>query len=633
MLKKLKSAVIAPFMRTTVERIKANLLLRRLLIVTWHILGIYLTYVAAYQLRFDGRVPVDYRVVCWSTLPMLLVISLLVFALFDLYSGMWSYFSVDDLMRMIGALITATLIFSTTALLFTRMAGVGFPRSVIVVQFLLMGAWMTGGRFATRYMRERLIGAELEPDGGQRLLIVGKVSDVDLVLRSTRFSGIGRPVAIITDQQTDRGLTLHGVRIAGTIEQIGAIAKSKRPSCIIILPPFNRPREIDRIVSQCSEHGVACTFRTLPSLSDLASGHITASSLREVDIEDLLGRGTVRLDRTEVRQFIKGKRVMVTGAGGSIGSELCRQLAAYEPAVLVLFEISEYGLYAIQQDLSEKYPNLAQLAIAGDIRHPEEVTAAIAAAGGIDVIFHAAAYKHVPLMETNVAAAFRTNVLGTARLAQVAVQHNVDKFVLISSDKAVRPSSIMGATKRIAERVINELPSGTTTFVSVRFGNVLGSSGSVIPLFKKQIAAGGPVTVTTPTVRRFFMTIPEAVDLVLLAGTVGRHREIMVLEMGQSIRIVDLARRLIELSGLIPDKDIPIRFIGLRPGEKEYEEVMTDDENVVRTAHDRIWVMKKTTPETLPPPIDLAVVEKYVQANDTGALRRLAAELVPENRF
>jgi FlaA1/EpsC-like NDP-sugar epimerase len=368
-------------------------------------------------------------------------------------------------------------------------------------------------------------------------------------------------------------------------------------------------------------------------MSDLASGHISASTVRDVDIEDLLGRGPARLDRTEVRRFVKGKKVMITGAGGSIGSELTRQVAGYEPAELVLFEASEFALYTIEQEMRALFPNLALHACAGDIRHPEEVHAAIDIAGGVDVVFHAAAYKHVPLMEVNVPACFRTNVLGTARLARAVVERGVDRFVMISSDKAVRPTSVMGATKRLAEKVICDIPAGGTTFVSVRFGNVLGSSGSVIPLFKRQIAAGGPVTVTSPEMRRFFMTIPEAVDLVLMAGTVGRNGEVMVLEMGESVRIVDLARRLIELSGLVPDRDIRIEFTGVRPGEKEYEEVMTDGEDVVRTAYEKIWVMKASSRATTVPPVDLGRIESLVTANDTAALLDLVPQLIPESRL
>jgi FlaA1/EpsC-like NDP-sugar epimerase len=300
---------------------------------------------------------------------------------------------------------------------------------------------------------------------------------------------------------------------------------------------------------------------------------------------------------------------------------------------MVLFESSEYALYSIDNELRRKFPGQRIFSCACDVRHPEEIEAAIDEGGGIDVIYHAAAYKHVPLMETNVSAAFRTNVLGTARLANVAESKGVDRFVMISSDKAVKPSSIMGATKRIAERILQERQQSKTTFVSVRFGNVLGSSGSVVPLFKAQIAAGGPVTVTTPDTRRYFMTIPEAVDLVLLAGTLGRDRDIMVLDMGESIKIVDLAKRMIELSGLVPGKDIKIEFSGLRPGEKEYEEVITADENVTSTSYEKIHVLRKSATTKDIRPIDLTLIAQLVAENDALALRGLSKEYVSDHKF
>lgn len=605
-----------------------------MLIACWHIGGGMLTYLLAFQLRFDGTVPLSCQVLFWNTLPVLIVIYLLIFALFNLYSGMWSYFSVDDLARMGMALVCATAIFAGIVFAFRGMMSVGFPRSIIAIEFLLMGSWMIGGRFISRYIREHAGHPDRSvSEPGDRVLVVGKLDDVDLLVRGTRHGAIGKIVGIVTGEPENRDRTIHGIRIHGSVNDVADVAQKNEASCILILPPFNRPRQMDDIVAKCAERGIAVTFRTIPSFADLASGQISASSIREVDIEDLLGRDAAQLDRSEVRRFIKGKRVMVTGAGGSIGREISLQVAGYEAEVVVLFEFSEYALYSIEQELRHRYPNLNIIASAGDVRHPEEVRNAIRTAGGVDVIYHAAAYKHVPLMEENVPACFRTNVAGTARLAQVAVECDVDRFVMISSDKAVRPTSIMGATKRLAERVITETEKGRTTFVAVRFGNVFDSSGSVIPLFKRQIAMGGPVTVTTPDVRRFFMTIPEAVDLVLMAGTVGRNGEIMVLEMGNSIRIADLANRLIELSGLVPEKDIAIQFIGLRPGEKEYEEVMTEDENVVRTSCEKIWVLTKNhDPDSLPS-VDLDRIEKHILANDTAALRSIAREYVPENNF
>lgn len=619
--------------RHTGVALRSNTPLRRLLILAWHAVGTHVTYLLAFQLRFDGQVPLDYRILMWQSLPGLLLVYLLFFALFRLNSGLWSYFSVDDLARTISALALATGTFGVIVLAFRGMSSPGYPRSVLAIEFLLMGAWMTGGRFAARYLRARTGERETEGAPNERTLIVGRLQDADLVVRAARNGGIGRVVGIVTDQAADSNLTLHGIRILGTARDLGDALRKTRANRLLILPPFNKPRQMNEIVGLCADQCIPCAFQTLPSMAELTTGRITATSLREVDVEDLLGRGEAVLDRSEVRRFLKGKRIMVTGAGGSIGSELCRQIATYEPFSLTLFELSEIALYTIEQELALRYPSLQLSPCAGDIRHPEEIEAAIRRAGGIDIIFHAAAYKHVPLMEQNVPACFRTNVLGTARLADVARRAGVDRFVMISSDKAVRPTSIMGATKRLAERIVCAPGPGTTSFVSVRFGNVLGSSGSVIPLFKRQIAAGGPVTVTSPDMRRFFMTIPEAVDLVLLAGTVGRNRDIMVLEMGESIRIVDLARRLIELSGLVPEKDIQIAFTGLRPGEKEYEEVMTLDENVTRTAFEKIWVMTHSPSSTAVGALDLEKVESLCRAHDSDGLRDLIRSEVPEHRL
>jgi FlaA1/EpsC-like NDP-sugar epimerase len=509
------------------------------------------------------------------------------------------------------------------------------PRSIIVLDYILLNIWLAGGRLMMRYLRRfgRTGATELIP-GAERILLVGTLEEADMVIRESARKGLGNIVGIVGDDAGNQNVLLHGIRVFHRkLDSISELASKLHPDSILILPPYNRPRQIRRLMAQVAETDVKCKFRIIPSLGDLASGNLSASSIRSVDIEDLLERPQICLDRTDVRRFLKGKTVMITGAGGSIGSELSRQVAGYEPSALVLFEQSEFGLYMIEQELLRLYPNLQLFAVAGDVRNPNCIKAAFEKAGGVDVIYHAAAYKHVPLMENNVPACFQTNVLGTACLARAAVEAGVDRFVMISSDKAVRPTSIMGATKRIAERVINEMDCKDTTFVSVRFGNVLGSSGSVVPLFKKQIAAGGPVTVTTENMRRFFMTIPEAVDLVLQAGTVGHNREIMVLEMGEEIRIIDLARRLIELSGLTPDEDIRIQFTGLRPGEKEYEEVITEDENVVKTAYDKIWVMTKDADYPSLPPVDTADVEQLVSANDSNRLRAFAAAAVPENCF
>ena len=623
----------------TVSKLMRIRALRRAILIAVLIVAVCVTYYVAYWLRFDGRIPGTFFEIFAHTLPILIILSVMVSLLANLYGGMWSFFSIDDLVRL-GLAQAATMgLFALTIFAMRGWSFEKFPRSVLLLEYGLLVGWIGGTRLVARYIREfaqRDPAADHEKE--ERVLLVGDFPNVDLVMRGAKGGGIGRFVGVVNDEENHSSQQFHGIKLfCARSHEMGRVAKWTRAQSVLILPPFNRPQEINRIVESCSAEGAACKFRTIPSLLALASGELTASSIRNVDIEDLLPREAANMDRTDVRRFIKGKKVLVTGAGGSIGSELCRQVASYEPAKIVLFESSEFALYTIEQDLRLRYPNLDAVPVSGDIRHSEEITTAIRGCDGVDIIYHAAAYKHVPLMELNVAACFRTNVLGTARLARVAVEEEVQRVVMISSDKAVRPTSVMGVTKRIAERVIAEMPTGDTSFVAVRFGNVLESSGSVIPLFKRLIAEGKPLPVTSPDVRRFFMTIREAVDLVMQAGTVGQSGEVMVLEMGESVKIIDLARRLIELSGLVPDKDIKIEIVGMRPGEKEYEEVMTSEENVVRTAYEKIWVLMKNggiPPQPSPASSDeLQRIEDYVVKSDESALRKLAREYVPENAF
>ena len=430
-------------------------------------------------------------------------------------------------------------------------------------------------------------------------------------------------------------MRLHGIPVLFLpVCDIGIIAKKKQVNYILILPPFNKPAQMNMIVESCFKAKAACQFRQIPSFVELASGDISYSPIKEVGLEDLLGRGERKMDRSVVQNTITDKKIMVTGAGGSIGSELCRQIAQYTPNILLLFETNEFALYTIEMELKKTYPALKIIPFAGDIRHEEEVKSAITLSGGIDAIYHAAAYKHVPLMEENIPACIRNNVIGTYRLSKVAEDCKVKRFVMISTDKAVRPSSVMGASKRLAEHIVcNKKVNSSMISVAVRFGNVLGSSGSVVPLFKEQIRNGGPVTVTSPNITRFFMTITEAVDLVLQAGVIANNGEIMVLEMGKPVVIADMVRKLIELSGLVPDQDIKIEYTGLRPGEKEYEEVITEDENVVRTPYEKIWVMGKCVSANKPKEIDIKLLEKHVLSNNEKALHQLLVEYIPENMF
>ena len=615
--------------------IRQHKLLRRVLIVGGHIIGSAVCYYASFLLRFEGRIPSDVSAMLVETLPIYVLITVLALALFKLHSGLWSYFSIDDLLRAVYASLSANAIFALVVFLIDHLSFISFPRSVFVLNFILLTLWIASGRLFVRYLREYMLRKRMSVGGKsqERVLVVGNIEDTDLILRLSKSVSLGHFVGVVTDNRDMDQTKIHGVPVCySKLRNIGEIAKQFRVNSILILSPFRKPRYMNLIIESCSRAGVACQFRQIPSISDLTRGNVSVSMFKKVNIEDLLLRDVQKLDRKIVRQGLQSKKVMVTGAGGSIGAELCRQIARYNPAILVLLEFSEIALYSLEAELSLNFPYLKIIPVAGDIRHPEEIKNAIAMAGGIDIIYHAAAYKHVPLMEENVPACFRNNVIGTSRLIEAAEQCKVKRFVMISSDKAVRPSNIMGATKRIAERLLMERPQNGTELMAVRFGNVLGSSGSVIPLFKKQIEEGGPVTVTSPEVRRYFMTIPEAVDLVLQAGAIGENGKIFVLEMGECVKIVELAKRMIELSGLIPDKDIKIKFIGLRPGEKEYEELITEDEDVEKSEYNKIRVLKKNN-SGVENHVDIDKIEQLVSGNDANGLRLLAREYVPENTF
>ncbi len=613
--------------------IGSSIFLRRTIIALWHLTGLAVSYFLAFFLRFEGEIPSPEFQVMLQTFPALALISLLLFAFFRLYSGLWVFVSLDDLVRILSALVVSTNIFMGSVFILLGMTFQGFPRSIFVLQFLVMAGWMAGGRLAMRWLRERRLVSRGAKPSEKRSIIVGNMEDVDHLLHALgqEHGDIGRFAGIVSDERAAHHLTIRGICIFGSVDKVGTVAKDTGAQCVLILPPYTRPKAMSEIVENCEKAGAACVFRMVPSAAELAAGSIELSSLRTVELEDLLGRPEITFDHESVRQMIAGKAVMITGAGGSIGSELTRQVAHYAPAKLVLMDTSEFNLYTIEQELGSSMPELRFACVTGDCGDPVYARSVLKR-HGVQVIYHAAAYKHVPMMEENVAACILNNTLGTAHLAEQAELCGVERFVLISSDKAVRPTSVMGASKRLAERFIQERPvvkDTKTCFVMVRFGNVLGSSGSVVPLFRRQIMEGGPVTVTTPKMTRFFMSIPEAVDLVLQAGVVGQDRDIMVLEMGNPMKIVDLARRMIELSGLRVGEDIDIVFTGMRHGEKEYEELMTDGEDVVKTSFDKIWVMRRADAAS-GPPMDLDLLARLVDERNDAQLRKELKRLVPE---
>jgi len=458
-----------------------------------------------------------------------------------------------------------------------------------VIDPLLLLFLMGGSRLAYRAWKEGRI-AGLSSVAGAPVLILGVGDAADALIRELSAKRDWRVVGLLDDGALKQGRQIHGVPVRGRIDEVRRVAEELDVSHAIIAMPAASHSVRRNAVHMATEAGLK--VMTVPSFDDIMTGKVTVSQLRRVELDDLLGRDPVVLDSAGLSSFLSGKTVLVTGAGGSIGSELCRQIARFAPSRLVLFELSEYALYQIEQEFRKDHPELAIVCAVGDTRNPRRVDQALRDYRP-SVVFHAAAYKHVPLMEeVNAWEAVQNNVLGTYTLASASARHGVDKFVLISTDKAVNPTNVMGASKRLAEMVCQALQAAAATrFVMVRFGNVLGSAGSVIPKFRQQIAEGGPVTVTHPEITRYFMSIPEAAQLVLQAGQMGDGGEIFVLDMGESVRIVDLAREMIRLSGF-SESEISIVFTGLRPGEKLYEEVLADDEHTLPTPHPKLRIAR-----------------------------------------
>ncbi len=544
----------------------------------------------AYQLRFNFAIPEELGQEVWRTLLWVTPLQVAVFALMGLYRGIWRYASITDLRRIFMAILAGVLLIPLLHGLL-RIEAVT-PRSILVIDALLLIVLMGGGRLLYRLWKENLLYGDFQLRGEPVLIIGAGGAGVGLVKELMR-SDDWHPVGFLDDDQAKHGKTLSGVRVLGGVDELGTWVHKLQVCQIIVAMPSASHQQRKHVIDLASQVGIKAL--TVPAFDDLLSGRVAVSQLRKIEMDDLLGRDPVQLDDAGLHQQLTGKVVLVTGAGGSIGSELCRQLARFAPGKLVLFESSEFALYNIEQELQRQFPYLDILYLAGDVRDPLRVEQVFAQCRP-DVVFHAAAYKHVPLMEKyNAWQAVRNNVLGTWRVGDAARRSGVEKFVLISTDKAVNPTNVMGATKRLAEIVCQGLGQGSTTrFVTVRFGNVLGSNGSVIPKFKEQIAKGGPITVTHPEITRFFMSIPEAAQLVMQAGYMGKGGEIFVLDMGEPVKIVDLARDMIRLSGL-SEEDVRIEFTGLRPGEKLYEELLADSEHTLETPHPKLRIAQART--------------------------------------
>jgi FlaA1/EpsC-like NDP-sugar epimerase len=557
-------------------------------IILHDVLAAIFAWLAGYWLRFNLVVPPEFQAAALSTLAWVVPLQAVVFWRFGLYRGIWRFASLPDLKRIMLAVGLAALLVPLMLVLFRVSAPV--PRSVLILDPLLLVLVMGGSRLAYRAWKEHRLASMLHPES-KPVLVAGAGSAADFLLRELARNPSGfHVVGLLDDSREKQGLLVQGIPVLGALDEVAVWAKKMEVDDVVLALPSAAHSVRKRITQTCAD--ARLNVLTVPSLEDLVAGRVSVSSLRRIELDDLLGRDPVQLDDSGLHQLLTGQVVMVTGAGGSIGSELCRQIARFEPAKLVLFEQSELALYAMEQELPQRFPGLQIVPVIGDVKNAVWVNRVMAEHRPA-VVFHAAAYKHVPLMENaNAWEAVRNNVLGTQVVAAAAQANGVGKFVMISTDKAVNPTNVMGATKRLAEMACQAMqqPEGTR-FVSVRFGNVLGSSGSVIPKFQKQIEAGGPVTVTHPDITRYFMSIPEAAQLVLQAGLMGEGGEIFVLDMGEPVKIAELAKLMIRLSGADEDR-IRVEYTGLRPGEKLYEELLADDESTLPTPHPKLRVAK-----------------------------------------
>jgi len=542
----------------------------------------------AFELRFDGDIPLAYWRVMTDSLAWLMLFRLSAFVPFRLFEGLWKYTSLWDLRSIVLSVVTSSV--ALAAFMQAFGPAPGYPRSVYLIDALVLICLLSGVRMTRRIHRELM-----RPASGRRVLIYGAGDAGELIVRDMRQNARLQaiPIGFVDDDHRKIGERIHGVPVVGGRAQLSEILKRYAPEELLIAIPSASRETLRDIVRAVEPHRIRIT--TLPRLHELIGARVEFDQIRQLKVEDLLARESVGLDYAPVRRFLEGKRIVVTGAGGSIGSELCRQIAAARPATLVLLERYENGLFHVRNELEKTYAELTLHSVIADVtdaRRMDQVFEAVKP----HVVFHAAAHKHVPLMEENPCEAVKNNILGTRIAAESALRFGVERFVLISTDKAVNPTSIMGSTKRVAELIVEGLSRAQgTRFATVRFGNVLGSNGSVVPTFLEQIGKGGPVTVTHPEMRRFFMLIPEAVQLVLHAGALKDQAPLFVLEMGEQLKVVDLARDMIRLSGFVPDKDVEIAFTGMRPGEKLFEELLGEGEFAEPSSIEKILRVQTTS--------------------------------------
>ena len=558
---------------------------------------VWIAFFCALWIRFDfsiEAIPDNYFNGFFYIVPLWCILTFVDFYIARLYHSVWSFVSIQEIFTMLKAYVVLTILFVITKFIFK----LNMPRSFYAIGILLAFLMHTGVRFSYRLVRfiknSYGNGRQSKKSDVTRVMIIGGGDSCAILLREILHDDHLNqiPICIIDDNPSKFGRELYGVPIVGDRNKIVEKAAEYNIGLIIFAIPTASPKDRSEILNICKETGAK--LKTLPGIYQLVNGEVSVSKLQDVELTDLLGREPITIDNEEVFKMLKDKVILVTGGGGSIGSELCRQIAAQNPKQLIIFDIYENNAYEIQQELIRKYhDSLNLVTLIGSVRNTHRITSVMGQYKP-NIVFHAAAHKHVPLMEVSPNEAIKNNVMGTYKTAKAAAEAGVEKFVLISTDKAVRPTNIMGASKRVCEMIIQMMDRQckTTNFVAVRFGNVLGSNGSVIPLFKKQIAEGGPVTVTHKDIIRFFMTIPEAVSLVLQASRYAQGGEIFVLDMGEPVKIDDMARNLIKLSGYTPDVDIKIQYTGLRPGEKLYEEKLMDEEGMQTTDNKLIFIGK-----------------------------------------
>lgn len=588
-----------------------------------------LAFYLSFYIRFEGAIPEIHLRQFFIYLPLFVGLKVIVFYVFQIHRFTWSYTGLYELLKIFKVLTLCSLILSTLILFLAYEESFkGFPRSIFLIDYALSLILVGGFKISKRVY---LHGKKYPLIEQKKTLIIGAGNAGEQIVRDMKRTKDSPylPVAFVDDDPAKKKVMIHGIKVVGNRKDIPRIVKNLEVEMAVIAMASVASKEIRDIVSYLQQARVN-EIRIIPGTKEIMSRNISILDIKRIDLIDLLSREPIEIEYSQVRESLKGKRILVTGAGGSIGAELARQIAQFDPQLLALLDFDETELFHISQEMKEHHSGLSILPVLGDILNKDKM-ATVFSHVNPQLVFHAAAYKHVPVMEDFPEEAIRVNILGTKILGELSQQHGVEKFIFISTDKAVNPTSIMGASKRVAEMMVTHLNhQEKTQFLAVRFGNVLGSRGSVIPIFQEQIKKGGPVTVTHPEMKRYFMTIPEAVLLVLQAGSMGKGGEVLVLDMGEQVKIYDVACELIRLSGLEPDKDIPIVFSGIRPGEKLFEEVLTAEEGVESTIHPKIFkarIGKSFPEEFLSEKIER--LKAFAEARDSLSIIRTLQELIP----